>query len=124
VLGFGVTAMAGRVITGFAPRDLLTDPACYAVISAGLLAMLFLASALQQGRVTTTTALVVLGETVIPALVGVLVLGDQTRPGFTAVAITGFLIAVLAALTLARFGEPPATLTSGQVVRSPPRRPW
>jgi drug/metabolite transporter (DMT)-like permease len=110
-LGFGVTAMAGRVITGFAPRDLLTDPASYAIISAGLLAMLFLASALQQGRVTTTTALMVLGETVIPALVGVLALGDQTRPGFTAVAITGFLIAVLAALTLARFGEPPATPT-------------
>jgi drug/metabolite transporter (DMT)-like permease len=110
-LGFGITAVSGRVITGFAPRDLLTDPATYAIISAGLLAMLFLASALQQGRVTTTTALMVLGETVIPALVGVLVLGDQTRPGLTPVAITGFLIAVLAALTLARFGEPSATPT-------------
>jgi drug/metabolite transporter (DMT)-like permease len=110
-LGFGVTAMSGRVITGFAPRQLLTDPASYAIISAGLLAMLFLASALQQGQVTTTTALMILGETLIPALIGVLVLGDQTRPGFTVVAITGFLIAVLAALTLARFGEPPATPT-------------
>jgi drug/metabolite transporter (DMT)-like permease len=111
-LGFGVTAMSGRVITGFAPRDLLTDPASYAIIGAGLLAMLFLASALQLGRVTTTTAMMILGETLIPALIGVLVLGDQTRPGFIAVAITGFLIAVLAALTLTRFGEPPATLTS------------
>jgi drug/metabolite transporter (DMT)-like permease len=107
-LGFGVTAMSGRVITGFAPRDLLTDPASYAIVGAGVLAMLFLATALQQGQVTTTTAMMVLGETLIPALVGVLVLGDQTRPGFTAVAVTGFLIAVLAALTLARFGEPPA----------------
>jgi drug/metabolite transporter (DMT)-like permease len=122
-LGFGVTAMAGRVITGFAPRDLLTDPATYAIISAGLLAMLFLASALQRGRVTTTTALMVLGETVIPALVGVLVLGDQTRPGFTAVAITGFLIAVLAALTLARFGEPPVTPTHPTPATSHPHTP-
>lgn len=111
-LGFGVTAMAGRVITGFAPRELLTDPATYAIAGAGVLAMLFLASALQQGRVTTTTAMMILGETVIPALLGALVLGDQTRPGFTAVAITGFLIAVLAALTLTRFGEPPTTLTN------------
>jgi drug/metabolite transporter (DMT)-like permease len=119
-LGFGVTAMAGRVITRFTPHELLTDPATYAIISAGLLAMLFLASALQQGRVTTTTALMILGETVIPALVGVLVLGDQTRHGFTAVAITGFLIALLAALTLARFGEPPATPTPAT---SPPHSP-
>jgi hypothetical protein len=120
-LGFGVTAVAGRVITGFAPRDLLTDPAAYAVAGAGVLAMLFLASALQQGRVTTATAMMIVGETVIPALVGVLVLGDQTRPGFTAVAITGFLVAVLAALMLARFGEPPATLTNPTPATSPTR---
>jgi drug/metabolite transporter (DMT)-like permease len=122
-LGFGVTAMSGRVITGFAPRQLLTDPATYAIISAGLLAMLFLASALQQGQVTTTTALMILGETLIPALIGVLVLGDQTRPGFTAVAVTGFLIAILAALSLARFGEPPATRTTPAPAASHPRPP-
>jgi drug/metabolite transporter (DMT)-like permease len=119
-LGFGVTAMAGRVITGFAPHQLLTDPAAYAIVGAGVLAMLFLASALQQGRVTTTTALMILGETLIPAVIGVLVLGDQTRHGYTAVAITGFLIAVLAALTLAQFGEPPATPTPAT---SPPHSP-
>jgi drug/metabolite transporter (DMT)-like permease len=107
-LGFGVTATAGRVITGFTPSDLLTDPAAYAIVGAGVLSMLFLASALQRGQVTTTTAMMILGETVIPALIGALVLGDQTRPGFTAIAITGFLIAILAALTLARFGEPMA----------------
>jgi hypothetical protein len=61
-----------------------------------------------------------LGETVIPALVGVLVLGDQTRPGFTAVAVSGFLIALLAALTLARFGEPPATVTNPAPATSHP----
>ena len=122
-LGFGVTALSGRIITGFAPRNLITDPATYAIISAGLLAMLFLATALQQGHVTTTTAMMILGETVIPALIGVVVLGDQTRPGFTVVAVTGFVVAVLAALTLARFGEPPSTVTSPTPATAHPHTP-
>jgi drug/metabolite transporter (DMT)-like permease len=122
-LGFGLTAVAGRVITGFAPRDLLTDPACYTAAGAGVLGMLFFTSALQQGRVTTATAMMVTGETVMPALVGVLLLGDQTRPGFSAVAVTGFVVAVLAALILARFGEPPATLTNPAPATSHPSTP-
>jgi hypothetical protein len=65
----------------------------------------------------------VTGETVMPALVGVLLLGDQTRPGFSAVAVTGFVVAVLAALILARFGEPPATLTNPAPATSHPSTP-
>lgn len=68
--------------------------------------MLFYATALQRGSVTTSTAMMVLGETVFPSLVGVLVLGDRTRPGFVVVALAGFVLAVAAALALARFGEP------------------
>jgi hypothetical protein len=38
-------------------------------------------------------------------VVGVLALGDHTRPGLAWLAVTGFLAAVLGALALARFGE-------------------
>jgi hypothetical protein len=68
--------------------------------------MLFYASALQRGSVTTATAMMVIGETVLPSLVGVAALGDRTKPGFALVAIAGFSLAVAAALALARFGEP------------------
>jgi drug/metabolite transporter (DMT)-like permease len=105
-LGFGVVAVAGRVITSFAPLELLTDPAFYGVAAGGVLAMLFYASALQRGSVTTATAMMVIGETVLPSLIGVVALGDRTKPGFALVAIAGFALAVAAALALARFGEP------------------
>ena len=105
-LSFGVVAVSGRVITDFAPLELFTDPAFYSVAAAGALAMLFYASALQRGSVTTATAMMIIGETVLPSLVGVIALGDRTKPGFASVAIAGFALAVAAALALARFGEP------------------
>ncbi|MFI5606835.1 hypothetical protein [Amycolatopsis sp. NPDC051903] len=105
-LSFGLVAVAGRIIPSFAPLDLLTDPALYLVAVSGGMAMLFFATALQRGSVTTSTAMMVLGETVLPSLVGIALLGDSTRPGFAAVAVAGFVLAVTAALALARFGEP------------------
>ncbi|MYW89831.1 hypothetical protein G3I59_04140 [Amycolatopsis rubida] len=114
-LCFGLVAVAGRVIPSLAPLDLLRDPALYVVAVAGALAMLFFATALQRGSVTTATAMMVLGETVMPSLIGVLLLGDRTRPGFAAVALIGFVLAVAAALALARFGEPePAVASAGE----------
>lgn len=113
-LCFGLVAVAGRVIQSLAPLDLLRDPALYVVAVAGALAMLFFATALQRGSVTTATAMMVLGETVMPSLIGVLLLGDRTRPGFAVVALIGFVLAVAAALALARFGEPePAVASAG-----------
>lgn len=113
-LCFGLVAVAGRVIPSLAPLDLLRDPALYVVAVAGALAMLFFATALQRGGVTTATAMMVLGETVMPSLIGVLLLGDRTRPGFAVVALIGFVLAVAAALALARFGEPePAVVSAG-----------
>ena len=40
-----------------------------------------------------------------PAVVGVLFLGDTTRHGLAAVAGLGFILAVVCAVALARFGE-------------------
>ncbi|GAB2973489.1 DMT family transporter [Amycolatopsis acidiphila] len=104
-LEFALVALAGRIISTHSLGALLSDPATYAVAIAGVLGMLFYASALQRGSVTTATALMVVGETVLPSVVGVLALGDTTRPGFAVVAIAGFALAVAAALALARFGE-------------------
>ena len=63
------------------------------------------ATALDGGSVTTATAAVVLAETMPPALVGVIFLGDTTRHGLAAVAGLGFALAVACAVALARFGE-------------------
>ncbi|MFI8916539.1 hypothetical protein ACIGW4_33700 [Streptomyces sp. NPDC053513] len=87
----------------------LTDPALYALLVIGGGAFLLYTSALQRGSVTTATAGLVLGETIGPAIVGVAWLGDRTRPGLTWLALLGFAVAIAGSLTLARFGEAPAT---------------
>ncbi len=103
--GYGVLGVAARVLNGFAPLTLLRDPATYALIAAGIVSFLFYASALEGGSVTVATAGVVLAETLPPAAVGVIFLGDRTRPGLGGVAIAGFVLAVCCAVALARFGE-------------------
>jgi hypothetical protein len=104
-LGFGVLAVAARVLTGYSPGLLVRDPAAYALAAAGIVSFLFYASALEGGSVTVATAAVVLVETVPPAAVGILLLGDTTRQGLEAVAIAGFILAVFSAVQLARFGQ-------------------
>ena len=103
--GYGVLGVAARVLNSFAPLSLVRDPATYALIAAGIVSFLFYASALEAGSVTVATAAVVLAETLPPAAVGVVFLGDRTRPGMTGLAIAGVALAVCCAVALARFGE-------------------
>jgi hypothetical protein len=93
------------VLNGFEPTVLLRDPAAYAVAAAGIVSFVFYATALEGGSVTVATAAVVLAETLPPAIIGVLFLGDTTRPGLAPAAYAGFLLAVASAVMLARFGE-------------------
>jgi drug/metabolite transporter (DMT)-like permease len=107
-LGFGAMGTAIRVLPSLSLGDLLTDPATYAAAVAGVLAGWFYASALQRGGVVAATAMMLIGETVPPAVIGVVLLGDHTRHGWAPVAVAGFAIALAGALVLARFGEIPA----------------
>jgi drug/metabolite transporter (DMT)-like permease len=103
--GFGVLSIAARVLDGFAPLQLARDPAAYAIAAAGIISFMFYATALEGGSVTVATAAVVLSETIPPAVIGVVFLGDQTRHGLAGLAWGGFIIAVASAVMLARFGE-------------------
>ncbi|GAA3769202.1 hypothetical protein GCM10022206_04640 [Streptomyces chiangmaiensis] len=105
--GFGVVEVAVRLIDSLAPGSLFTNPATYALLLGGGAAFLLLTTALERGSVTVATAGMVVGETVGPATIGVVWLGDRTRDGLTWLAVLGFVVAVAGALTLARFGEAP-----------------
>ncbi|MGA4850793.1 hypothetical protein ACOBQB_32815 [Streptomyces sp. G5(2025)] len=105
--GFGVVEVTVRLVDSVTPEALLTNPATYALLVGGGAAFLLLTSALQRGSVTAATAGMVIGETIGPALVGVVWLGDRTREGFGWLAVLGFAVAVAGALALARFGEAP-----------------
>lgn len=103
-LGFGAVAVAARVMPSLHPRAVVADPAAYALVIAGVLGTLFFATALARGRVAVVTAAMVVGETVMPAIVGTALLGDAVRRGTAPVAITGFAVAVCGLLLLAKFG--------------------
>lgn len=104
-LGYGVLAVAARVLPGFNPAELVRDPAAYAVAAAGVVSFMLYATALEGGSVTVATAAVVLAETTPPAIIGVMFLGDHTRPGLSGVAALGFGLAIVCAVALARFGH-------------------
>lgn len=104
-LGYGVLAICARILPSFAPADLVRSPAAYTLAAAGVVSFFLYATALESGSVTVATASVILAETVPPAVVGVLLLGDTTRPGWAGLAFVGFVLALTSAIALARFGE-------------------
>jgi drug/metabolite transporter (DMT)-like permease len=104
-LGYAVLAVSARILPGFSPAQLARDPATYTLAAAGIVSFMLYATALEGGSVTVATAAVVLAETMPPAVVGLLLLGDSTRHGLAGLAVAGFALAVLCAVALARFGE-------------------
>ncbi|MFJ8669156.1 hypothetical protein [Streptomyces sp. NPDC093600] len=121
-LGFGALGVGVRVLNGVDPFDLgalLTDPALYAILVAGIGGMYLHTVALQIGSVNGATAALVVGETVLPGMIGVWWLGDASRPGFAWLAVTGFVLAVAGAVAVAWFGAPEGDPASA----APPREP-
>ncbi|MGK5641303.1 hypothetical protein ACSNOK_23745 [Streptomyces sp. URMC 126] len=108
-LGFGAIGVGVRILDGIDPFDLptmLADPALYAILISGGVGMYLHTVALQIGSVNGATAALVVGETILPGIIGVLLLGDASRAGFAWVAVLGFILAVAGAVAVAWFGEP------------------
>jgi hypothetical protein len=104
---FGAVAIAVRILDGisdFDVVDILTDPAAYALAIAGVGGYYLHTVALQLGSVNGATAALVVGETVVPGLVGIIWLGDNALPGRTWLAVLGFVFAVVGAVTVAWSG--------------------
>jgi drug/metabolite transporter (DMT)-like permease len=117
-LGFAGTAIAGRALFIPSPAwHVATEPVAVALVAYGVCGVLMFASALQRGAVTATSAVMIGVETIVPAAVGLVALGDRTRPHFTIVAALGFALTVGAALTLGRYTEP-ATATTDSPART------
>lgn len=105
---FGVIAISVRILDGlqpFRPLTLLTDPAAWTIAVAGAVGFFVQTVALQVGAVNGVTAVLVVGETAGPSLVGVLFLGDTAKPGLAWLAIVGFIGAVVGAVLVAWYGS-------------------
>jgi drug/metabolite transporter (DMT)-like permease len=104
-LFFGIVALAARSISDVEWTKWFTGPEIYTLVVAGGLAFVFYTIGLQRASVTTVTAGLVIGETVLPSVVGVIALGDTTRRGFIPVAVVGFAVAIASSLMLAKYGS-------------------
>lgn len=104
---FGCLAITVRVVYGIDPFEIgtmLRDPAGWAILVSGLGGFYLHTVALQLGSVNGATAALVVGETVVPGIVGVVVLGDASRPGLEWLAVVGFIGAIAGAVAVAVFG--------------------
>jgi drug/metabolite transporter (DMT)-like permease len=102
-LGYAVVGISARILPDFTVAGLLSSPATYSLGLGGGLAFLLYSLALQRGAVTAATTPLIAVQTVTPAVVGVLVLGDTVRSGWWPGAVLGFLITGAAAIVLVRF---------------------
>jgi drug/metabolite transporter (DMT)-like permease len=104
-LCYGVGAISIRVIVSFTPAHLVGDPAAWAGLITAVAGVLTYATALQRGSVTAATGALTAAETLVPATVGALLLGEHSRHGWWPVAVLGFVLTVGGAVLLSRFGE-------------------
>ncbi|MEP6665370.1 MAG: hypothetical protein ABJA81_02880 [Nocardioidaceae bacterium] len=102
-LGFAGSGVAARVLPGLTPSQLWDAPATYALPVSGALAFALYSFALRRGSVTEATAPMIVTQTVTPAVVGVLLLGDGVRHGWLFAAVFGFVLTAIGAVALARF---------------------
>lgn len=108
-LAFGAVGIAARGLEVPHPFwHLLGRPAALAVLAYGVVAIVTLPVALQRGSVTVSAAVMLVVETIVPALVGVIALGDATRGhGGATLAFAGLAVTVAATVALARYAELP-----------------
>lgn len=112
-LGFGGVGVAARVLVVADPWwHSAADVVVWALLVHGVLAMAAFAVALDRGAVTTVAAVTFVVETVVPAGVGLAVLGDGVRSGWAVPTVVGFVATVAGSVLLARHAEVEAAGTA------------
>ena len=120
---YGAMAVAVRVVGGVDPLRLgvlLADPASWTVALAGLGGFYLFTVALQLGSVNGASAALVVGETVVPGVTGVVLLGDTAQRGLGWLVAVAFVTAVVAAVAVAIFGAGAPEANSAVPVRDQP----
>jgi drug/metabolite transporter (DMT)-like permease len=100
-LGFtGVGVAARALVIPHHLFHLVAEPLAWSIAGYGVLATLLFATALQRGALTAVVAITFAVETVAPAMVGLVFLGDRARPGLVPAAAVGFAFALAGTIAL------------------------
>ena len=105
-LGFTAVAVSARTLHLKASLgQVLADPGLWAIAANGIVATAVFALALQKGTATTVAAVMFTTNTVLPATLGLTLLGDVLRPGLIEVGVIGFVLAVAGAIAVAHYSQ-------------------
>lgn len=91
------------------------NPLLYLVIAHSLTGQLLLGLAMQRGSTNAAVAAMDAAGAVPAAAIGMLLLGDQIRPGMVWVAALGFVVTLGAVIALTRYAEPQHDLVAEPV---------
>lgn len=120
-LSDGGMALCARALHHNTVGGLVTDPLAIALIPFTVIGIVAFAASLQRGAVSIALACQQATLTVIPSVIGLLVLGDRARHGFVAVTYAGFAVTVFAvlALTVDTSGVTPPLVAPGALPQTP-----
>lgn len=103
--GFAVCCVAVRLADTSSWGSLLLDPAAGLVAGSGGVGCWLWTLAVQRGSLTAVTAWMVLAEQLPPVVLGPVLFGDTTAPGYAVVVPVVVVLTVAASALLARFSE-------------------
>lgn len=107
-VGFAVLAAGVHVLDSLAPLALLTSPTAWLTALGGGFGLVLTALAFQRAPAVPVSALVTATETMLGAVLGVLLAGDRAAGGRTVLAVLGVLAVLAGSAAVARFGSPDA----------------
>ncbi|GAC1391067.1 MAG: hypothetical protein NVSMB46_02210 [Candidatus Saccharimonadales bacterium] len=100
-LAFGGTSVIGRIFTLYHPFwHNIVNPLLFSLIASGSLGILLFSVALQRAQATVMNATMTASQTLIPAIVGIIFLGDEARNGLWPFVIIGSFLALSGVLIL------------------------
>lgn len=123
-LGFAGVAVAARIL----PWDghfthALTSASLWALLLHADIATLAYGLALDAGEATSVAAITFATETVVPAIIGLALLGDEIRAHTWPLALAGFVVTLASCIVLAGQSEPAASASSDPAAPASPEAP-
>lgn len=122
-LGYAGSAIAVRGVEASVSPQTVAAAVCVPIF--GLLAFWSYSLGLERSAVSVTTAPMIVGQTVVPSILGLVLLGDGLRDGWWPAVLVGLVLAMAGAIALSRddLRSPDAAATTSSRGPAPPPGP-
>lgn len=101
-LAFGMTSVIGRIFSFSNPKwHIIYSPLLVGLIASGIFGIWLFSIALQRARASIINASMTAAQTLVPALIGVILLGDKPRNGLWFGVVAGTALVLIGVSVLA-----------------------